>query len=135
MDEIQDAEEHAIIETMETENARRIAKAFAFFDLNGDGVIDRREFMDVLSMLDSYFFNVATVDRLLEQADADGDGEVHYVEFAAWLAGAHCDAVVRNFFAASLAATSKEDFTLQAVAAGPDKDDLRVEPSRRASQA
>jgi len=128
MDEIQDAEEHAIIETMETENARRIAKAFAFFDLNGDGVIDRREFMDVLSMLDSYFFNVATVDRLLEQADADGDGEVHYVEFAAWLAGAHCDAVVRNLFAASLAKTTSQDFEVTAVAGGPQNDELYIEP-------
>jgi len=107
----------------DTENARRIARAFSFFDLNGDGVIDRREFMEILLMLDSYFFSMETVDKLLKDADADGDGEVHYVEFATWLAGAPCDAVIRNLFQASLAAVDEGDFAIRRV-----EDDLEVEP-------
>lgn len=131
LDDIHDPEDIAERDDMDTEHARRIAKTFAFFDLNGDGVIDRREFMDILLMLDSYFFTVETVDRMLEIADADGDGEVHYVEFAAWLAGAECDAVVRNLFTAALAKTGVDDFST------PQKDDLNVEltlnQSRRVS--
>merc|ERR1712070_145890 len=111
----------------QTEHARRIAKTFAFFDQNGDGVIDRREFMDILLMLDAYFFTVGTVDKMLEMADADG--EVHYVEFASWLAGAECDAVVRNLFTSALAKTGESDFTTNTVFGGKKEDDLYVEPS------
>lgn len=98
------------IEDSQIENARRIARAFSFFDLNGDGVIDRREFMEMLMMLDSYFFSMETVDQLLRDADANGDGEVHYAEFAAWLAGAHTESVVKNLFAASLSNADEKDF-------------------------
>lgn len=56
LDDLKDAEEEAKEEDKNVESARRIARAFEFFDLNGDGVIDRTEFMDILLMLDSYFF-------------------------------------------------------------------------------
>lgn len=132
--DIHDEEEIEDQDDMQTEHARRIAKTFAFFDLNGDGVIDRREFMEILLMLDAYFFTVETVDKMLAMADADGDGEVHYVEFASWLAGAECDAVVRNLFTAALAKTGESDFKNDL---GKKQDDLYVEPSanqtRRAS--
>merc|ERR1711977_344157 len=84
--------------------------------------------MEILLMLDAYFFTMKTVDKLLKDADADGDGEVHYAEFAAWLAGAHCDAVVRNLFTASLATMDEQDFeTNIRVATGPKADELYVE--------
>jgi len=111
LDEVEDRPSTASqYEDAQTQNAQRIARSFAFFDLNGDGVIDKREFMEVLLMLDAYFFEMETVDKLLTAADSDGDGEVHYAEFAAWLAGTHTESVVRNLFQASLANADDEDF-------------------------
>lgn len=126
--DLHDEEEIAEQESQELEHARRIAKTFAFFDQNGDGIIDRNEFMDILMMLDTYFFTVDTVDTMLAQADADGDGEVHYVEFAAWLTGAACDAVVRNLFAASLAKTGEVDFSVTQRQTAESDDLLHIEP-------
>lgn len=51
------------------------------------------------------------------------------MEFAAWLAGAECDAVVRNLFTASLAVCDEEDFASETrLAAGSSADELYVEP-------
>merc|ERR1711907_577940 len=83
--------------------------------------------MEILLMLDSYFFSMDTVDKLIAEADADGDGEVHYVEFAAWLAGTECDALLRNLFAASLATTYDMKNTKRK-AASSNMDDLYVKP-------
>jgi len=62
-----------------------VAKAFAAFDANGDGVIDRQEFVDALQNIDPGLFTPKTVEILLQEADSDGDGVVHYLEFVAWL--------------------------------------------------
>lgn len=71
----------------ELSKGSRIAQAFAYFDANGDGLIDRDEFIEVLQMLDSQLFTEERAAQLLQEADADGDGYVHYLEFSAWLAG------------------------------------------------
>mmetsp|Transcript_93438 Transcript_93438/g.166268 ORF Transcript_93438/g.166268 Transcript_93438/m.166268 type:complete len:512 (-) Transcript_93438:137-1672(-) len=64
-----------------------IAKAFAYFDSNGDGAIDRSEFQYVLQGLDPVLFSDRTIDRLMREADADNDGEVNYTEFVSWVSG------------------------------------------------
>lgn len=62
-----------------------VMKAFAFFDANGDGVIDASEFEQVLMSLDPELFTESRIKTLLSQADADGDGDIHYTEFVSWL--------------------------------------------------
>jgi len=65
--------------------AGQVVKAFSSLDINGDGVVDRSELMIVLQSIDARFFTEGTVNILLDEADADGDGEIHYLEFVAWL--------------------------------------------------
>jgi len=65
----------------------RLAALFAKFDENGDGVMDKAEMCRMLRSLDESFTEEAMC-RLFENADADGDGEVHYAEFIAWVCGA-----------------------------------------------
>merc|ERR1740121_3513103 len=64
-----------------------LLNAFAVFDGNGDGGIDRGEFEDMLSCIDSDFFTKRVIDNLIKQADADGDGVIQYAEFVTWLLG------------------------------------------------
>lgn len=69
------------------EHAHQILKAFAYFDSNGDGIIDRSEFEQALKTVDPEFFSPGRIGDLLAEADADGDGDVHYGEFVTWLCG------------------------------------------------
>eukprot|EP00747_Dinoflagellata_sp_TGD_P098456 gnl/TRDRNA2_/TRDRNA2_167459_c0_seq1.p1 gnl/TRDRNA2_/TRDRNA2_167459_c0~~gnl/TRDRNA2_/TRDRNA2_167459_c0_seq1.p1 ORF type:complete len:298 (-),score=53.35 gnl/TRDRNA2_/TRDRNA2_167459_c0_seq1:159-1052(-) len=66
-------------------NAAAISEAFRYFDLNGDGVVSRQELMSVLQELDAELFTPDNIDRLLAEADANGDGLIHYEEFFAWI--------------------------------------------------
>lgn len=68
-------------------NAAAVLKIFEYFDMNGDGVIDAREFMQTLQRIDKEFFTQRVVQLLVHDADADADGEIHYVAFARWLCG------------------------------------------------
>lgn len=75
------------MDSIEGSAAERVTAAFAYFDANGDGVIDRKEFTDVLRLIDEVFFTEDVIEQLIQEADVDGDGFVHYAEFAAWLCG------------------------------------------------
>jgi len=62
-----------------------LRELFTLFDTNGDGMIDRNEFADVLRLADADYFTPAVVNMLLDEADADGNGIIHYHEFLAWV--------------------------------------------------
>lgn len=67
--------------------AKTLIAAFDRFDVNGDGVIDKSEFMRVLQAVNPAFFTLRIINMLLAEADVDGDGVVHYAEFVEWLTG------------------------------------------------
>lgn len=73
-----------VLERSDSESAKFI-RAFQVLDLNGDGVIDRTEFVEVLRRCDSEFFSDDVLDTIFAAADVDADGQVHYAEFAAWV--------------------------------------------------
>jgi calcium-dependent protein kinase len=51
-------------------------------DKNGDGKIDRSELMEALSQVKGDEAAASNeVDRILEEVDADGNGEIEYSEF------------------------------------------------------
>lgn len=74
----------------------QILKAFAYFDANGDGSIDTHEFRDTLRCLDRNLFTDEVIDDLIQQADADGDGDIYYSEFVTWLCGEASDSMVAS---------------------------------------
>ena len=61
----------------------RTRKVFEACDLNGDGLLDPREFHVLLQALDG---DVSREESLLdfEAADTAGDGYIEFREFVAW---------------------------------------------------
>merc|ERR1719235_12384 len=57
-----------------------LCDAFAHFDTNGDGIIDKVEMMRILQQADPDFFTEHVVNLLFREADCDGDGVIHYSE-------------------------------------------------------
>lgn len=101
-----------------------VMKAFAFFDANGDGVIDASEFEQVLMALDPKLFTEPRIKQLLDEADADGDGNIHYSEFVSWLFRDEDSLVASRVFATA----SLHDF------AGEDPGIVLESPSARRRQ-
>lgn len=73
------------IEMPDDDLAAEMRFAFAQYDGNGDGVIDRNEFCAMLGGLDSDFFTPHVIQMLLQEADTDNDGRIHYHEFVSWI--------------------------------------------------
>lgn len=67
------------------EGADSLTHAFAHFDTNGDGVLDKGEMTRILQSIDEDFFTDRVVNILFQEADCDGDGSIHYCEFVNWL--------------------------------------------------
>ena len=65
---------------MQIANSRKVFEAC---DLNGDGLLDQREFHVLLQALDG---DVSHEESLLdfEAADTAGDGYIEFKEFVAW---------------------------------------------------
>merc|ERR1712232_223885 len=88
-----DAEEFAEIEEWNKSNRQKVVSAFEVADHNGDGVLDRVEFQRFLTQIDPVLFTTRNIQILMAEADADADGEVHYIEFITWLYQEDCDVV------------------------------------------
>lgn len=59
----------------------RVLEIFQKYDANGDGIIERREFLKCLKSLG---LSEACLTTFLASVDKDGDGEVQYDEFCEW---------------------------------------------------
>ncbi len=50
-------------------------------DANGNGTLSKEEMMDAYRAFHGDAFNVDEVERMMEMADADGNGEIQYSEW------------------------------------------------------
>ena len=80
------------------------ADAFALFDRDDSGLIDRAEFASALKRLD-VMANGRELDAVFAAADADRSGSIDYKEFLAALKAAK----VRRDAAAAVAAADHKD--------------------------
>lgn len=71
----------ATLEEQITKDITRIEQAFKFFDTDNDGIIDAKEFKDVVG--GDQFNRAQTVafEDILKEADQDGDGKINMKEF------------------------------------------------------
>uniref|UniRef100_A0A7S4PS37 Calmodulin n=1 Tax=Alexandrium monilatum TaxID=311494 RepID=A0A7S4PS37_9DINO len=60
-------------------------KAFKQFDENGDGVITRDELSKVFMTIDPAHWTERRLQLLMDAADTNHDGHIHYEEFVRWL--------------------------------------------------
>jgi calcium-dependent protein kinase len=60
----------------------RITKAFEFFDLDNDGLIDENELKNALAGKEFSKIDTNIFSEALEECDMDGDGKVNFVEFS-----------------------------------------------------
>jgi hypothetical protein len=68
--------------------------AFKVFDLDGNGTITKDEMVQVFangSVTDALKMSPAEVQKLMEEADANGDGEIDFEEFMKMIAGGDTD--------------------------------------------
>lgn len=72
-----------------------LAKAFKRLDLNGDGVILEEEMAAVLKKI-MPDLTASEVTTIFAAADANSDGELHYVEFASWVTREEAGAVAKE---------------------------------------
>ena len=68
----------------EDENAEQddVAIAFKVFDMKGDGLVTKAAFRHVLANLGEDI-DGEDVDRIVDEADKDGDGKLNFHEFKA----------------------------------------------------
>lgn len=62
-----------------------VTQVFRQFDVNGDGMIDRNELMQVLQELDPERWTNRNITLLLMALDANFDGRINYQEFVDWV--------------------------------------------------
>ncbi|CAK9079536.1 Hypothetical protein SCF082_LOCUS37947 [Durusdinium trenchii] len=84
-----------------------IAKAFAKLDLNGDGVILEDEMAAVLIKIVPGL-DAEGVKQIFTAADANADGEIHYVEFASWVTREDAGAVAKDVLKLAEAASEEK---------------------------
>merc|ERR1711865_833186 len=64
---------------------QRLMRLFATYDVNGNGCLDIRTFQDMLQHVAPGLCGPGMLEKLTESEDANGDGEIHYAEFLAWV--------------------------------------------------
>jgi len=74
-----------------------IAALFAKFDENCDGVMSKSELCKLLLQVLDSSFTEEKLCQLFTEADADGDGDVHYEEFLAWVCKEESSVAVEAF--------------------------------------
>lgn len=71
----------------------QVTSAFRKYDINGEGIISKKELSNVMSRI--YDFKTEELDLLMEGADTKKDGNINYTEFARWvLEAANAEAMV-----------------------------------------
>lgn len=71
--------------------ADRILAQFKFYDVNGDGIIDRSELQTILQGYDSSKWTTEKVDAILAAADLNKDQCISYDEFVAFVSNSGDD--------------------------------------------
>ena len=74
-----------------------IREAFKVFDKEGKGSIPREEFRHIMTTLGERLTD-EEVDEMLDDADADGDGEIEYEGTFNYLNAGCCHICTLNFF-------------------------------------
>lgn len=67
-----------------TEDEKSVLEAFNRFDADGSGSISREELGQVLKALDPESWDKDSIDQVLADADASGDGSLQIKEFIRW---------------------------------------------------
>ena len=70
-----------------TEDEKTVLEAFNRFDADGSGSISREELGQVLKSLDPEGWDKDSIDQVLADADASGDGSLQIKEFIRWDGG------------------------------------------------
>lgn len=68
-----------------------VLKQFREFDANGDGIITKAELRRVLRGMDSRKWTEKRINQLVRCVDRNGDGQIQFEEFVAWLYGGEQD--------------------------------------------
>ena len=67
-----------------TDEEKSVLEAFQKFDKDGSGSISRDELGQVLKSLDPEGWDKDSIDQVLADADASGDGQLQMKEFIRW---------------------------------------------------
>ena len=76
----------AMKQSLYLEDAHLMA-AFASFDLDGNGVLDREEIASLLEGYDGERATQKMIDDILDEVDRDGNGTIEYDEFVLYMKG------------------------------------------------
>jgi calcium-dependent protein kinase len=71
----------ATLNSKVSHDVERISKAFEFFDLDNDGLIDENELKNALAGKEFEKIDISIFSEALKECDQDGDGKVDYKEF------------------------------------------------------
>jgi len=67
----------------QSEAVSKVKSVFRQFDADGSGTISRQELSRLLTKLGS--FSPAEINRIMDEVDRNGDGEIQYEEFLDWI--------------------------------------------------
>jgi calmodulin len=78
----------------ERDPEKELRDAFAVFDTDGSGSIDRKELKRLMKKL-GQALTEAEIDAMMDEVDSNGDGEISYEEFkammvSAWISYSSC---------------------------------------------